>query len=263
MNDGAYRSVRRRLLQWGMLIGLALPLSVNANVFTLYTYHDKPPYYENNHHGEASTPPPGIYKALVDYLNSKQSNWVIKLAFQPRKRLESQLNANRLPGGIIGVNPVWFKDKEKSRYLWSPPFMQDKDVVVTRKSDAFDYQHPNDLVGMRLALPRGLYFWGVTELVNANKIEVYETSSDVQDLQMVLLNRADATITSALTFQHFSRALFKANDFAVLATPHDKFERMILFPKQYETVYRTLAPIIQEAMSDPQWQVILQHYQSD
>lgn len=80
---------------------------------------------------------------------------------------------------------------------------------------------------------------------------------------MVLLNRVDATITSQLTFNYFTNTRFSPEKFAVLDTPHDQFERSVLFPRRYENVYQALVPIIANALKDPEWLAVLhQHHYS-
>ncbi len=239
------------------LIGSVASFSLRAEVFTLYTYHDKPPYYHNQN---AQAHEQSIYEDFVAYLNEKQKELKVELFFKPRKRLENQLKEGQLNGGIIGVNPLWFDDQEKKKFLWSSAFMLDKDVVVTQKGNLFAYRHPNDLVGLRLALSRGLYYWGITELAVNKKIIVYETGSDVQNLEMVLLGRVDATITSMLTFNYFSKNKFSPADFSVLETPHDQYERMVLIPQHYERAHHTLESIIRKASDDPEWQNRLKNY---
>ena len=250
-----FRSLFISIAPWLGSFLTAFSVAVEAGEFTLYTYHDKPPYFESTHSGYK-----GIYKEFVDYLNNQQSDITVVLSFQPRKRLEDSLHKNKLDGGVLGVNPLWFNDSEKAKYLWSNAFMLDQDVVVTQKTKVFDYKHPKDLIGKRLALPRGLYFWGVSELIVDGKIRVYETSSDLQDLEMVLLDRADATITSQLTFRYFTHNRFSPEQFSVFDTPHDKFERYVLFPRQYNSAYKRLAPVISNAINDPEWLAVLHRY---
>ena len=223
---------------------------VLANTFTLYTYHQKPPYYFKDAE-DGSTK--GIYHDLVQYLNENQRDIAVRLEFKPRKRLENDLTKGQLKGAIVGVNPIWFKDKAKTRYLWTAPLMKDKDVIVVRRGQEFPYIHPRDLEGRRLALPRGLYFWGVTERVKENKIKAFETDSDIQDLSMVAYGRADATILSILTAKYLFNKEFKDEWFSMLETPHDKFERKLLFPKYYKYEYRKLNSLLKKILADEKW----------
>ncbi len=249
-----------------MIAGFSLTCvcqSVAGEPFELYTYHEKPPYF---HKARENAPPaPGIYRAFTDYLNRKQPKYNIRLTYLPRNRLEKTLRDGQLSGAILGVNPLWFKDSEETRYLWSQAFMWDQDVIVTRAETIFSYHAPNDLVGKKLALPRGLYFWGVMELAADGKLSIFETSSDLQNLTMVQLQRADATITSILTYQYLMAHELRASGLVALEKPHDLFARRVLFPKSSAAAFTLLAPIIAQSLSDPAWQAELQrfHYEAE
>lgn len=247
---------RKAPLVGALVLSLVCTLA-SATEVVFYTYHEKPPYF---FHDTGTKNDPGIYESFVRYLNHKQSETKIRLDFQPRIRLEDNLNNGPLRGAIIGVNPVWFKDINKQRFYWSGAFMWDKDIVVTRGDAVFPYSNPQDLLGKNLALSRGLYFWGVSELAAAKKLTIFETNSDLQNMQMVNLKRVDATITSILTYEHFSKTEFTHGELKMLATPHDKYERMILFPKTKQKEFELLDPYISASLDDPLWQAELKKY---
>lgn len=246
--------------KWILCSLLWLPITGVADTFTLYTYHQKPPYYFKKKEESSVL---GVYQALVDYLNRAQSDIFVKLEFRPRIRLENELNSGQLKGAIVGVNPLWFKDKSKTRYFWTEAFMNDQDVIVVRNGQEFPFAHPRDLEGRTMALPRGLYFWGVTERIKEKKIKVFETDSDIQNLSMVAYNRADATILSILTANYLFEKEFKDTWFSILETPHDKFERSILFPRYYKYEYRKLNNLLKKVMSDNEWQSVLKHWRKE
>ena len=238
-----------------LLLSALFSHGVNAKErFTLYTYHNKPPYFFGSiPAGREKTATTGIYRAFADYLNTQLKDIEVELEFSPRIRLEGSLTDGQLNGAIIGVNPLWFKDKERSRYLWSHPFMNDKDVIVVHADEAFDYKHPRDLEGKSLALPRGLYFWGVTERIKQGKILVFETNSELQNLGMVEFGRADATIISILSAQYFFKQRMSQGLLEVLKTPHDQFERMILFPISQKRQFEIINKFIEKALQDENW----------
>jgi len=196
----------------------------------------------------------------VDYLNSLQKEIEIQIEFRPRKRLENDLVKGRLKGAIIGVNPLWFKDKNKNKYLWSSPIMLDQDLIAVRNGSLFPYAPPEDLEGRRMALPRGQYFKGVTERQHKGKISVFETDSDIQNLEMILKGRVEATIISSLALIYFSERHFETDSFQTLKIPHDQFERMILFPKEHKDAYSKLEKLIKQSLSDPRWITHLKQY---
>lgn len=241
-----------------VLLGVICCGGAHARELVLYTYHDKPPYYFHaDGNGENVL---GIYADLAAYLNARQEQYSVRVQFFPRLRLQASLEQGLLDGGVIGVHPPWFQDKEQTRYLWTGPFMFDMDVVVVRKDKPFAYKHPEDLTGKRLSLPRGLYFWGVTELIRQGKIDAEETSSDIQNLQKVALGRADATITSILTYRHLMKHQFCEDELIYLQEPHDRFDRGIFFPKGLEEHYQVINPLLQDILECDAWLGVLEKY---
>lgn len=246
---------------WLFILCLFLCNNLKADMqeFTLFTYHDKAPYYmENYKDNEVSVN--GIYKELVDLLNDSQNYYRFYLSFLPRNRLQRYLELNDLEGGVIGVNPLWFNDKEKEKYLWTGKFMLDYDVIVVKQGHVFPYKHPRDLIGKRLTLSRGHYYWGVTELQKEGKIHVEETSSDIQNLLKIISERSDATITSILTYRFFTKDRFTENELDYLTVPHDNFDRMILIPRRYAEVFEILQNVLHDILENDKWIEILKKY---
>ena len=251
-------SCRRDWKVLGLVAGLAAVAAAGEECL-LYSYHNKPPYYAE-FESERKVAGPWIYEDLARYLNERQAEFQVKIQYLPRVRLERDLERGTLNGGVVGVNPLWFKDKDQTRYLWTAPFMEDRDVVVVQQGKAFPYAHPRDLAGKRLTLPRGLYWWGVTELILEGKIQAEYTDQDQQNLEKVALGRADATITSYLSFVRLAQQRFPQGGLECLPVPHDRFERRILFPHRLAAQHRALAAVLEGALADPAWRERLAVY---
>jgi len=224
---------------------------------SFFTYHQKPPYYFPDESHKKKQEHISLYQSFIDLINKAQSNYRISLKFVPRVRLENDLNSHDLDGAIIGVHPIWFKDKAKLKYLWSEPFMEDKDVIVVKSGKEFPYVSPSDLEGRTLSLSRGQYYWGVTERISEGKIKEYPTDSELQNLSMVAYNRADATIISELTATYFFNHEFSHLWFSVLDKPHDQFTRKVLFPKYLSNIFSSLNPTIEKVSNSQEWKTIL------
>ena len=247
-----------KLFPFMVLLGVLCCSGAHGRELILYTYHDKPPYY---FHADGSGKNVlGIYTDLATYLNARQGQYSVRVQLLPRLRLQASLEQGLMDGGVIGGHPPWFQDKEQTRYLWTAPFMLDMDVVVVQRDRPFAYKHPEDLTGKRLSLPRGLYFWGVTELIGQGRIDADETSSDIQNLQKVALERADATITSILTYKHLMKHLFCEDELIYLQLPHDRFDRRIFFPKGREDYYQVINPLLQDILECDVWLGVLEKY---
>jgi len=86
----------------------------------IYVYHLKPPYIieiENE---------TGLYYDFSRYLSLKSEKYEFHTIYLPRKRIDIYLERNILDGILLGVNPIWFQDKARKKYLWSPPIFTTK-----------------------------------------------------------------------------------------------------------------------------------------
>lgn len=243
---------------------LAVALSLIATAaaateFILYTYHDKAPYYLHAE-GNVVTPTGGLYVEWANILNSRQKEFQFKVVFLPRLRLDKGLEDATLNGAVIGVNPLWFKDVKQTKYLWSVPLMKDSDVVIVRKGAEFPYQHPRDLAGKTMALSRGYYWWGVTEMVAEGKIQLQETDGDASNFRMVLTQRVNATISSILSFKYLSSDLAVRDSLTTLPTPHDQFERMVLLPRPFEAQHKLINRMIRDPDVSKAWLALLKKF---
>lgn len=229
----------------------------------IYTYHDKPPYFSHYEYSRSPdnlktntqklTHPAGLYPTFVQNLNEQQNKWQVRLLYLPRKRLQLRLDQTTLKGAVIGVSPAWFNDKAETKFLWSEPFMPDKDVIVVRYGESRPYNSLQDLRGLTFALPRGWYFFGISEEIREGKIRGFNTSSDIQNLKLIHQHRADASVISLPTLRHFESKLFPPNSFDILESPHDEFDRRVLFPRQFEDAFHDLAPIIELIARTTSW----------
>lgn len=235
------------------ILGISLSSSLHAkDVVKVYTYHDKPPYFihlkndtESNHSG--------IYYDFINYLNTQQSKVIFKLKFMPRIRLENELKQNQLDGIVIGVNPLWFSDKNREKYLWSHPIMIDQDIFIVNKNSRILSPEVEELIGLKIALTRGSYYKGISELIKKRAIDLAATNTAQQNLEMLAYKRADITIMSQLTAKYFFNNLYPKKQFRVLDQPHDTFERMLLIPNNQSHLYKELNQITMTALSDKRW----------
>jgi len=239
-----------------LLLSILLSSSAIASTkktIKVYTYHDKPPYVINeaNTHNIQS----GIYLELVSYLNRFDKVNQYSLSYMPRVRLESLLKEERLKGIVIGVNPLWFGDKQRKKYLWSEAFMDDKDIFLVNSNSSLDYKQTDDLVGLTIALERGTYYKGVTELIKQEKMTLAATNSSQQNLNMVAHHRADITIMSQLTANYFFNHGYQRSLFKIFPQAHDHFQRFILIPKSMKQLSQPINHALKSLNKTSDWLV--------
>jgi polar amino acid transport system substrate-binding protein len=224
---------------------------VNVDV---YVYHLKPPFIVSN------TNMLGLYFDFSDYLNSKTDKYHFETIFVPRKRIETMLALNKINGILLGVNPIWFKDKAETKYLWTANIYQDKDEFVSLPESSFEYSGAESLEGKILGGIRGFYYFGVDEQVKRGEVNRYDTIGEYELLQMVLLKRVDVGIVSRSTLNYLVKAKGWQDRFHISKRPHDEYERRILVPHDKKAIFDEISPIINEINNDPYWKIILKQY---
>jgi len=224
---------------------------INVDV---YVYHLKPPFIVSN------TNMLGLYFDFSDYLNTKTDKYHFETVFVPRKRVETMLATKKLNGILLGVNPVWFKDKSETQYLWTGNIYQDKDEFVSLLESPVEYSGAESLAGKVLGGIRGFYYFGIDEQVKQGEITRYDTIGEYELLQMVLLKRIDVGIVSRSTLDYLVKAKGWQDRFYISKQPHDKFERRVLVPLDKKDIYNEIFPIINEMNKDQFWKLILKQY---
>jgi polar amino acid transport system substrate-binding protein len=242
-----------RLLLLALLVHL--PAFVSGAEVILYTYHLKPPYLIDREKGT------GVYYDLARYLNDRIAGHTFKTVYLPRRRLEHDLELGRLNGLVVGVNPAWFKDETRARYLWSPPFLRDEDVVVSLVDHPVDYEGPESLVGRTVGLSMGYYYFGIDELVRAGRVQRDDAVNEESSLDKLNRRRIDVTVVTQRTLDYLvrHRPEWKGR-FRIARRPHDQFDRMVLVPKEFAQLLPDLNAALGPALHDPAWLKLLRQY---
>lgn len=218
----------------------------------LYAYHLKPPYIIDAEKGV------GLYYDLARKLNQAQTQHHYKTYYLPRKRLESLLEQEQLDGLVLGVNPHWFNDASQHRFAWSTGWIKDRDIVVSRSEHPVNYARPDSLLGKRVGLSLGYYYFGVNELADKGQLVRDNSPNESVTLEKLVLGRVDAMIITQRTLNH----LYKQHPEYVgklysAPIPHDSYERMILLPKSQQALVPSLNQALAKVADDPQWQAQL------
>jgi polar amino acid transport system substrate-binding protein len=226
--------------------------SAQATDVSLYAYHLKPPYIVDPKKSV------GLYYELARRLNHLQSQHRYKTVYLPRKRLESLLEQEQLDGLVLGVNPHWFNDASQHRYAWSQPWIKDRDIVASRSDHPIAYSQPESLIGKRVGLSLGYYYFGINELADKGQLQRDDSQNEALTLEKLMLGRVDAMVITQRTLN----TLYKTRpDYVgkihIAPVPHDVYERHILVPHAYQALLPELNQALARLADDPQWQAML------
>ena len=236
---------------------LIFPASLTAKdkiLVPVYVYHLKPPYILNI---ENET---GLYYDFSRYLSHQSKEYEFYTIYLPRKRVDVYLKRNMLDGILLGVNPTWFQDQARQKYLWSTPVFYDQDEIVSLTSKPFEYLGPESLIDKSLGGVLGFYYFGIDSLVSQGKITRKDAHSEMSLLKMVLSKRVDVGIVSRSTFLYLSIKENWEDKFYLSLKPHDIFTRHILVPHKNKPIYDHITPLIRNIKDDPDWQRVLKKY---
>lgn len=240
-----------------LLLCLAMSCAAHAAAaeFILYAYHLKPPYIVDRDKEV------GIYYDLARLLTNRIPGHTFKTVYLPRRRLEHDLQLGRLHGMVIGVNPSWFKDESRTRYLWSPSFLHDNDVVVSAAARPLRYDGPESLVGLHIGLSMGYYYFGVDELIRAGRLQRDDAINEETSLDKLMRGRVDAAIVTRRTLDYLVRRRPQwKNQFHSARVPHDSYDRMLLIPREFAAIVPDLNAVLGPIAHDAEWLKLISRY---
>jgi len=226
----------------------------DKSVVSVYAYHLKPPLIID------PLQESGLY---YDYsrLLSELSDVEFFTLFIPRKRLNRLLDDGQFDGIVLGANPLWFKDKEKTKYLWSAPIIDDRDEFISSKEVQFEYQDEKSLLRRSLAGVRGFYYAKVEKAKAYGEVNRFNTIGEKEVLDMVVKGRAEIGIISRSTLNYMRSV--KPIDYDSLylsAIPHEEYSRYVMIPKHRPELHKAIVDIMATPEFQQRWQELIGRY---
>ena len=233
----------------------AAPQPQRQNV-SLYTYHYMPPYVIN------SSEQIGLLYDIEQFFNTHQQIYYFKVSYIPRKRLNYLLNSNLFEGMVIGVNPIWFQDVNKTKYLWSEAFINDQDEIISHSNNPVEFDSKQALIGKSIGGIAGFRYHTVDTLVAEGLMTRIDTANESQLINMLLKKRFDCAIVSRATTIYYQQLLNTETSIYFSSNPHDTFTRHIFAPKRLQTEFDMVESLVKQLNADPLWQQKMRQYQT-
>ncbi|TWX57639.1 transporter substrate-binding domain-containing protein [Colwellia hornerae] len=228
--------------------------AVEKIVVNVYVYHLKPPFITDLKNEQ------GLYYDFSVFLNSESKKYSFKTVFIPRKRIDHMIKQEKLNGVLLGVNPIWFKDKAENKYLWTSTVFTDQDEVISLKNKPIEYSDPSSLENIAFGGVRGFYYYGINELVAKKRINRIDTISEQALLNMLISKRIDSAIISQSTFDYITRQSKNRDLFHLSLNPHDRYVRKVMVLPKDSAIFEDIELIIQKMKDNKVWSEILLTY---
>lgn len=232
---------------------MALPAF--AETVSVYTYHNHPPFILES--GK------GLSYEFVDFLNKKsKGNPNFKIEVVSRAQLDKLVTAPDFSGTVAWVAPAWFKDKDRTTYLWSNQVMEDANVILSNASQKLEYKDPTSLKGKQFGGITGHNYAGIDDLVKAGDIKREDADKERSNLRKLEAGRIEATLLPRSTANFLLNEMDLTSKLFVAPTPHSSYTRHMLIPKKNAELQKFVNDALADMAKDSGWQSTLSKYKA-
>jgi polar amino acid transport system substrate-binding protein len=176
--------------------------------------------------------------------------------------LDKLLAAPEFTGVVAWVAPEWFKDKDKTTYLWTGGLMEDANVILSSAKARIDYKDPASLAGKQFGGIVGHKYGGIDDLVATGAIRREDAEKERNNLRKLEAGRIDATLLPRSTANFLLNEMDLRAKLYVAPTVQSSYTRLILVPKKAPELQKLLNEAVADMARDSGWQATLIKYSS-
>jgi ABC-type amino acid transport substrate-binding protein len=249
------KAIFRKLSAVAFTAAAMSALPALAETVSIYTYHNHPPFIIDA--GK------GLSYEFVDFLNKKsKGNPSFKIEVVSRAQLDKAIAAPDFSGAVAWVNPAWFKDKDRTTYLWSGQLTDDANVILSNASQKIEYKDPSSLKGKQFGGISGHNYAGIDELVSAGAVKREDADKERSNLRKLEAGRIDVTLLPRSTANYLLHEMDLTGKIYVAPTAQSTYTRHVLVSKKNPELQKFINDAIAEMAKDGNWQSTLAKYKS-
>lgn len=230
-----------------------ISLWAETNEIPIYTYHTHAPFIIANKKG--------LSYDLADYL-SVQSGGKYRFNVIPMSRARVNKMLEQKEEGIIPwINPAWFSDQDKNRYLWTDAIlMEDGNSVISRESKDWEYNGPDSVTDFKFGGIRGHQYVDIDDLVEKEIIVRVDAENHIDNFRKLTKDRIDFTITPTTGALYLLKVNNLLEDLFISPYAHSTYTRECIIADESQEMKAFLDTAILKMRNDPIWQDILSAY---
>lgn len=222
---------------------------------TIWNYYRHPPFYYSETQGLALD-----FVALMNSL--AESEYRFALVNAPRKRIDQNLKFGER-GAVLFVNWIWMDDKDRTRYLWSPPLLSDRNDILSNAAAPIEFDDLKSLYGKKLGGVPGRKYPGIDTAVAMGEIVRQDSPSTEQNLEKLLMGRIDFLTAPNSILRNLVREHRCEDKVHYSREPLTRYTRHIMMPRYMPREYAEVKRILERLLRSPQWKAIKRHYLVD
>lgn len=220
----------------------------SPRLITIWNYHDFPPFSTNE------TSRTDLSSELTKWLTeASEGRYEFRLERVPLSRLDRILD-NGKSGVVLWVSPEWFNDTERTRFLWTPPILQDQEIVVTRVDSGLEYEGPRSLEGKTIATVHGYRYPDLSARSGQGGTERIDVPRESNALRVLAHKRPiDATIMSELAARYIAKRQGLSDQLRFESPPLSRYDRHLMITPDLPDVARFLKQALSRLHGSDKW----------
>ena len=143
-------------------------------VIQVWSYHNFPPFVVDLEERQGLTF--DLARAMEELSDGR---YRFEVAILPRPEINQRLAKGTL-GIVLWVNPVWFADRERIKFLWTRAIMTDGSGVISPRRKPVRYNGPASIIGLHLIGVKGHRYAGADELVAQGVVRRTDLASELE-----------------------------------------------------------------------------------
>jgi polar amino acid transport system substrate-binding protein len=157
------------------------------------------------------------------------------------------------------VNPVWFGDAARTRYIWSAALFTDEDLVILRPGLRLDYQNISSLRGLTLGGVIGHVYADADPEVAAGRMRREDAISMEHTLRKLLLGRVDVAFLSRSGLRWWAGQLPDLRTSASAAS-QPRQRHLLLSPRMPAQTRNALLQAVLDMPRNSLWRAMLERH---
>jgi polar amino acid transport system substrate-binding protein len=184
----------------------------------------------------------------------------IRLVVLPRARI-SMLLERGAKAVVVFVPSVIYGGLKDGKYLWSDPLFMDRQELVSRNDQPFEFNGPASLIDVNFGAMLGHVYPVLEKEMASEQIQADRTTSE-SSLFSMLMARHVQVITVPNSTVHYFMSVNPVLKQSLYISKNNlgEYSRHLMFQQGMEKERRDFNQVILKMSSDPKWIAVLKKY---